>query len=160
MRIMRTKTLARVVVIFGCSILAIGQDRVPQVRDAHYRLVKTIPLGGTGLWDRMALDTAERRLYVPRDTHVAVLNVDTGATVGDVAGMQGAHGVALAPALGRGFVSNGLRNTVTVIVRPLCADCVGPAVMVGGVRSESDVLMATPVSAAAALTAPWPRPVL
>lgn len=114
MRLMRMKALAGIVVVLGCSILVIGQDRVTQVRHTNYRIVKTIPLGGTGLWDRMALDSAERRLYVPRDTHVALLDVDTGATVGDVAGTQEAHGVALAPELGRGFVSNGLRNTVTV----------------------------------------------
>jgi len=77
-------------------------------------VVKTIPLGGQGLWDRMAVDTAARRLYVPRDTHIAVLDADSGSVVGDVLGLQGVHGVALAPELGRGFASNGRANTVTI----------------------------------------------
>lgn len=113
---MRMKKLAGIVVLLGCSILAAGQgaDQAGPVPHSNYRILTTIPLGGAGLWDRVAVDSNERRLYVPRDTHVAVLDVDTGVTVGDVVGTQGAHAVALAPELGRGFASNGRRNTVSV----------------------------------------------
>jgi DNA-binding beta-propeller fold protein YncE len=45
---------------------------------------------------------------------VVVLDADTGAIVGDIPDTQGVHGIALAPALGRGFTSNGRANTVTV----------------------------------------------
>ena len=79
-----------------------------------YRVVRTIPLGGEGLWDRLELDSTTRRLYVPRDTHVMVLDADTGAVIGSIPDTQGVRGVALAPELGRGFSSNGRTNTVTV----------------------------------------------
>jgi YVTN family beta-propeller protein len=60
------------------------------------------------------MDAAARRLYVTRATRVVVLDADSGKTVGEIAGLSGIHGVALAPDLGRGFVSNGRSSTVTV----------------------------------------------
>jgi len=79
-----------------------------------YRIVRTLALGGKGKWDGMIVDAATRRLYLARDTHIAVLNVDTGATLGEVSGLQGVHSLALAQDLGRGFAGNSRSNTVTV----------------------------------------------
>jgi YVTN family beta-propeller protein len=77
-------------------------------------LLKTIPIGGTGRWDYLCADSTARRLYVPRSTHVQILDLDTGAVLGDVADTNGVHGVALAPEQGLGFSSNGRANTVSV----------------------------------------------
>jgi len=79
-----------------------------------YHLLKKIPLGGEGGWDYLTLDAAARRLYITRATHVAVLDADTGATLGELADTPGVHGVALAPELGRGFTSNGRVSAVTI----------------------------------------------
>src|SRR5579863_396916 len=81
---------------------------------AAYRLRKTIPLGGDGGWDYLAFDSAARRLYVTRATRVIVLDPDTGKVVGEIPNLSGVHGVALAPDLGRGFISNGRADKVTV----------------------------------------------
>ncbi len=43
-----------------------------------------------------------------------MLDVDSGAVVGKVANTPGVHGIAIAPELGRGFVSNGQSSTVTI----------------------------------------------
>ena len=43
-----------------------------------------------------------------------VLDLDTGALVGKIDHTPGVHGIAIAPELGRGFVSNGQSSTVTV----------------------------------------------
>jgi outer membrane protein assembly factor BamB len=80
----------------------------------HYRLLRKLPLGGEGGWDYLTLDSAARRLYVPRGTRVVVLDVDSGSVVGEVPGTEGVHGVALAPDLHRGFTSNGRSSTVTI----------------------------------------------
>jgi len=45
---------------------------------------------------------------------VIVLDLDSGKQVGDIADTPGVHGIALAPELGRGFVSNGREGTVTI----------------------------------------------
>jgi DNA-binding beta-propeller fold protein YncE len=79
-----------------------------------YHVIKTIPIGGEGGWDYVTVDSDARRVYVSHATHVVVLDADSGAKVGDIPDTQGVHGVAIAPDLGRGFVSNGRANTVTI----------------------------------------------
>src|ERR1700683_3516959 len=71
-------------------------------------------VGGDGGWDYLTADTAARRLYVSHATHVVVLDLDSGKVVGDIPDTPGVHGIALAPQLNRGFISNGRENTVTI----------------------------------------------
>ena len=79
-----------------------------------YRVLKTLRVGGEGSWDHLAVDSAGKRLYITRDTHVLVVDAGTGATVGDIPGTSGAHSIALAPELNRGFISNGKADTATI----------------------------------------------
>ncbi len=79
-----------------------------------YKVVNTIKIGGEGGWDYLTADSSARRLYISRATHVIVLDLDSGKTVGDIADTPGVHGIALAPELGRGFVSNGREGTVSI----------------------------------------------
>ena len=79
-----------------------------------YHVIKKIPVAGQGSWDYLAVDEAGRRLYVSHGTQVEVLDVDSGAIVGKIENTPGVHGIAIAPELGRGFVSNGQSSTVTI----------------------------------------------
>lgn len=79
-----------------------------------YHVAKTYKLGGEGGWDYLIADGNASRLYISRGTHVVVLDVDSGKSVGDIPDTQGVHGIALAPDLGRGFTSNGREGTVTI----------------------------------------------
>jgi DNA-binding beta-propeller fold protein YncE len=79
-----------------------------------YSVVKRIPIAGTGSWDYLAVDEAARRLYVSHGTQVEVIDIDALTIVGNVPKTPGVHGVAIAPELGRGFVSNGQASTVTI----------------------------------------------
>src|ERR1700722_18974315 len=79
-----------------------------------YKVVNTYKVGGDGGWDYLTADSSARRLYISRATHVVVLDLDSGKTVGDIADTPGVHGIALAPELGRGFVSNGREGTVSI----------------------------------------------
>jgi DNA-binding beta-propeller fold protein YncE len=79
-----------------------------------YKMVNTYKVGGEGGWDYLTADAAARRLYISRATHVIVLDLDSGKPVGEVADTPGVHGIALAPDLGRGFVSNGREGTVSI----------------------------------------------
>lgn len=81
---------------------------------AEYKVIKTVKLGGEGGWDCLTVDSQARRLYISRGTHVMVVNADTGEVVGDIPGTNGVHGIAVVPALGKGFTSNGRDNTVSV----------------------------------------------
>src|SRR5437879_6318094 len=79
-----------------------------------YSTIKKIPIPGQGSWDYLTVDVAARRLYVSHGTQVEVLDVDSGAIVDTIPNTPGVHGIAVAPELGRGFVSNGQASTVTI----------------------------------------------
>ena len=48
-------------------------------------------------------------------TKVVVVDLDKDAVVGEIAPAPGVHGIAIAPDLGRGFVSNGREATVSIV---------------------------------------------
>jgi len=81
---------------------------------AGYHVIKTYKVGGDGGWDYLTFDKASNRLFISRATHVIVMDADSGKVVGDIPDTPGVHGIALAPEFGRGFVSNGRDNSVTV----------------------------------------------
>ncbi len=103
--------VALAVVLFtGVRSSAAGQS----AGASGYRVIKTVPVGGEGFWDYLAVDSSGRRLYISRGTHVQVMDTDSYTLVGDIPDTQGVHGIAVAPELGRGFTSNGRANTVTI----------------------------------------------
>jgi YVTN family beta-propeller protein len=79
---------------------------------AGYHLLKQIPVAGDGSQDYLAIDQAARRLYVSHFTQVEVIDLDSDTPVGKITGMDGVHGIAVAPALGRGFITSGNTSTV------------------------------------------------
>ena len=86
-------------------------------------LLKALPVGGSGGWDYVTLDSDHHRLYVPRFDRVLVLDLE-GKTLGTLPGTEGVHGVALAPDLDRGFTSNGRSQSVTIF-RPSTLEILG-----------------------------------
>ena len=79
-----------------------------------YCVIKKIPIPGQGSWDYLTVDEGARRLYVSHGSQVEVLDIDSGKMVGQVSDTPGVHGIAVAPELGRGFVSDGQASKVTV----------------------------------------------
>jgi DNA-binding beta-propeller fold protein YncE len=106
------RTCAWVVVVLGLIVCnrALGADE----SGGQIKLLKTIPMGGEGRWDYLWCDGEARILYVPRSTHVQVLDMESEKVIGDVPGTNGVHGVALAKEQGLGFASSGRANEVTV----------------------------------------------
>ena len=82
--------------------------------DQTYALTRTLKIGGDGGWDYATLDAAGKLLYVTRTTHTMVIDVATGKTIHDIPGTGRAHGVALVPEVGRGFISDGKGAAVIV----------------------------------------------
>jgi DNA-binding beta-propeller fold protein YncE len=87
---------------------------LPAIANDQYKIVKKIPVPGQGGWDYLTVDESARRLYVSHGTQVEVLDVDDGTQVGKIENTPGVHGIAIAPDVGRGFVSNGQNATVTI----------------------------------------------
>jgi DNA-binding beta-propeller fold protein YncE len=90
----------------GASSLAPGAS--------GYHVIKTVPVPGDEGWDYLVVDAAARRVYISHGSHVVVMNADTYAIEGDIPDTQGVHGIALAPDLGRGFISAGRANTAVI----------------------------------------------
>jgi len=82
--------------------------------DPGYHVIKKLQLGGEGRWDLLTVDSAARRLYISRSTHVMVVDLDTDKLAGDIPDTPGVHGIAVAAELNRGFTSNGKANTATI----------------------------------------------
>jgi len=80
----------------------------------QFKVTERIKLGGEGGWDYLTYDADGMRLFITRGSHVMVVDTKTLKVAGDIPDLSGIHGVALAPALNRGFISNGGDNTVTV----------------------------------------------
>ena len=77
-----------------------------------YSLQKKISLPGDGGWDYLTADAS--RIYLTHGDRVQVLNLDTLTPAGEIMPLAGVHGIALAPGLGRGFISNGKSAAITV----------------------------------------------
>src|ERR1019366_7091007 len=96
------------VLFLSCALLAAPAP------SGGYSVIKKIPIAGSGSWDYLTVDEAARRLYVSHGTQVEVLDIDSLTVVGNIPKTPGVHGIAIAPELGRGFVSNGQASTVTI----------------------------------------------
>src|SRR5712692_9637507 len=79
-----------------------------------YHVTKTIPLGGDGGWDYVALDSVGHRLFIARQTRIMVVDPDKGTLLGEIGGLVGAHGVAFAYEAGHGFATSGRNSSVTM----------------------------------------------
>ena len=86
----------------------------PAPGSSGYHLIKSVPVPGDEFWDYLNVDPRARRVYISHGSHVVVMNADTYAIEGDIPDTQGVHGIALAPDLGRGFVSAGRANTAVI----------------------------------------------
>jgi DNA-binding beta-propeller fold protein YncE len=79
-----------------------------------YHLLRKIPIPGDGGWDYVAADGDARRLYVSHNTEIVVLDLDSGAIVGKIAGGPDMHGAAIASEFGRGFISESNPGSVVI----------------------------------------------
>jgi len=102
----------RRLILTACSVIA--TVAVALAAGTGYHILGEIAIGGDGGWDYLTADSAARRLYVSHQSHVVVVDLDSNKVVGDIPDTPGVHGIAIAADLGKGFVSNGRGNNVTV----------------------------------------------
>ncbi len=73
----------------------------------RYHIAHDVPLPGDEGWDYLTLEPGGQRLFIAHGTHVLVVDALKLTVVGRIADTPGVHGIALAPELGRGYVSAG-----------------------------------------------------
>src|SRR5215510_13156488 len=81
---------------------------------ASYHVAHTYTLGGDGSWDYIVPDPPNHRLFIARQTRVMVVDEDSGKPLGEITGIQGAHGTAIAPGTGHGFATSGNDQSVVM----------------------------------------------
>jgi YVTN family beta-propeller protein len=79
-----------------------------------YKVSGVIDIGGEGWWDYTAVDVPSHRLYVSHGTKVHVVDLKTNKLIGEISNLNGVHGIAFADEFGKGYISNGRNDTVTV----------------------------------------------
>lgn len=86
----------------------------PAFAQGIFKITQRIAIPGAGGWDYLSVDESARRLYVSHGTQVEVVDIDSKTLVATIPNTPGVHGIAVAPDLGRGFISNGGNSTVTI----------------------------------------------
>jgi uncharacterized protein YjiK len=101
------KLISRIFVVLCLSASSV-------LAETTYHVTRKIPVPGDGGWDYVICDSQARKLYVSHSTQTQVMDIDQMKLVGQVPGTNGVHGIALAPDLGRGFISAGKDNQVVI----------------------------------------------
>ena len=81
---------------------------------APYQITHTYALGGDGSWDYVVPDPPSHRVYIARQTRLMVIDQDSGKLLGEVTGINGAHGTAIAENTGHGFATSGNDQSVVM----------------------------------------------
>ncbi len=96
-------------------LLCLAPFAAAHAQDApRYHIAHEMKLPGDEGWDYLAFEQGGHRLFVSHGTRVLVVDSDTLAVTGEIPDTPGVHGIALAPELGRGFISAGRANMVVV----------------------------------------------
>jgi len=81
---------------------------------AAYRITRNYVLGGEGSWDYIVPDPPNHRLFIGRQNRVMVVDENAGTVLGEVTGIDGAHGTAIASPSGHGFATSGRDRSVVM----------------------------------------------
>jgi hypothetical protein len=103
------------IIVALAGVLLLSASPSPLSPQSGWQVKNTLHVGGGGGWDYLTVDPQTRRLFVPRGTHTMVLDSNSGKVLGDIPGQKVAHGVAIVPSLGRGFITDGGGSGAIVI---------------------------------------------
>ena len=101
-----------ILIIAFLSIVSVN-DAFSQ-HQANYYIVKTFPIKSPGGYDYLTVDSGSNNLYISHGSQVNVLDKTNGDSTGVIVAEKDVHGIALVHALGKGYVTNGMLNSVLV----------------------------------------------
>jgi outer membrane protein assembly factor BamB len=107
------RNLVLVLTLATLATLVTGAPLLAQ-SSSLYHITHTYTLGGDGGWDYIVPDPLNHRLFIGRQNRVMVVDEDNGTLLGEVTGIQGAHGTAVANATGHGFATSGNDQSVVM----------------------------------------------
>lgn len=89
------------------TTLVLSLTALSLLAQSSYRVTHTYTLGGDGSWDYVVPDPPNHRVFIARQNRVMVVDEDNGTLLGEVTGINGAHGTAIAESSGHGFATAG-----------------------------------------------------
>ena|SRR5271155_4051830 len=101
----------RVLTLIAVALIAVT---VAAYQAPGYHITSTYALGGDGSWDYLTFDSKGNRVFIGRENRIMVVDAATGKLLGEVPGLNRAHGVALSNVDNRGFATSGGDGTVTI----------------------------------------------
>lgn len=81
---------------------------------SSWHVTHTYTLGGDGGWDYVVPDPPGHRVFIARQNRLMVVDEDSGMLLGEVMGINGAHGTAVAASSGHGFATSGNDQSVVM----------------------------------------------
>lgn len=101
-------------VIIVSILLIFSESIFSQSNKTGIGLIKKTVIDGEGGWDYVTVSAEDRRIYLSHGNQVEVINADTHEKIGIIPDTKGVHGIATIPALGKGYITNGKSDNVTV----------------------------------------------
>lgn len=99
-------------VLLSLAMIPLAVSSAQVATTAPYKVTNRFPLGGSGGWDYLTVDSHAHRVYIARSDRVMVVDADSGELIAEIGGMERVHEVALATDLNRGFISSGGQGKV------------------------------------------------
>jgi outer membrane protein assembly factor BamB len=96
------------------AILAVSSVSLVAQSNVSYHITHTYELGGDGGWDYIVPSHDEHRIYIGRTNRVMVVDANDGRLLGEVMGIKGAHGTAIALSSGHGFATSGNDQSIVM----------------------------------------------
>jgi YVTN family beta-propeller protein len=81
----------------------------------EYKLQKEIPVDGDAGWDYLSVDPNMGHLFISHGTMVQVVDLKIEKTIGIIQNTMGVHGIAIVPESGKGYISDGRIDSITII---------------------------------------------
>lgn len=114
---MKSRGLGKVAA--GVALVLLGAFALAMAATSGYHQLKKYPFGAAAgstreYFDYITVDSSARRVYLSHGTEITVIDADSGALVGSIAGLKQDHGVAVAAEFGRGFITDGGEGKVVI----------------------------------------------
>lgn len=91
--------------------LSLGFCAMAQLTPISSSAKWSIP-SGNERWDYLKFD--DNRLYISHTDRVHILEANSGKQLGEILNLKGVHGIAPVKALGKGYITNGASNEITI----------------------------------------------
>jgi len=113
----KRRNIAPMIVAGGIALMLFFGAAHAETNQANiqFQVTQRYPLSGTDHWDYVAYDAVRQHLFISRDSHVQVIDTQTGKLFGEIANTNGVHGFAFVQDRKLGFITNGRANTIAVV---------------------------------------------